>query len=291
MNVECKTYSNAPREEETEHVPCALCGHEPPRLLWDNGDYSFSKCPSCGLIYQYPRPRQEQLVSRYDQEYFAYELENERGFFGLMQKALADVKFFEEIEASVQVGASAQGGSFLDVGCATGMLLEEMKRRGWDEKGVEVCVPSAEYGRRERGVDIRIGTLEEVSFPNESFDVVHASHLIEHLTEPESFLRELHRLLKPKGRAIITTPNVAGLQARLFGGRWRSAIADHMYLFSHATLTDLMKKSGFEIERWKSWGGIAAGLAPKPVKRLADTSAKLFDFGDVMVFRARKSGA
>jgi 2-polyprenyl-3-methyl-5-hydroxy-6-metoxy-1,4-benzoquinol methylase len=254
-------------------------------VLWDNGDYGFSKCPSCGLIYQYPRPKQEQLVSRYDREYFAYELENERGFFGLMKKALADVRFFEEIETSV--GA----GRFLDVGCATGMLLAEMKRRGWNEKGVEVCAPSAEYGRRERGVDIHTGTLEEASFSGESFDVVHASHLIEHLTEPEGFLRELFRLLKPGGWAIITTPNAAGLQARLFGGGWRSAIADHMYLFSRATLTALMRKSGFEIERWKTWGGIAAGLAPGPIKRLVDASAKRFGFGDVMVIRARKPGA
>lgn len=301
--MECKTFSNTPQDEETERVPCALCGYEPPLLLWDNTEYSFSKCPRCGLIYQYPLPKQEELLHRYDSEYFAYELENEKAFFGLMEKTLEDVHFYREIEPDWKTGKPKKfgepvtpempgdRGSFLDIGCATGMLLEKMKKRGWKEKGVEVCAPSAEYGIKERGVDIHTGTLESADFPSEMFDVVHASHLIEHLADPEAFLAEIARIVRPGGRALITTPNAAGLQPRLFGKKWRSAIADHMHLFTRRTLHQMLEKQGFEIEYWKSWGGIAAGLAPEPLKKIIDVSAKQCGWGDVMVFRVRRPGA
>lgn len=259
-----------------------VCGYEPPEELWRGDGFAFSRCPSCELIYQYPRPKQEELVYRYDADYFSYELENEEAFYGLMEKALADVRFYREVEPK------AVEASFLDVGCATGKLLEKMKQRGWREQGVEVCAPSAEYGMRERGVRIRIGTLEEAHFASAEFDVVHASHLIEHLADPPLFMEEVSRILKPGGTVILTTPNAGGLQARLFAEKWRSAIADHMYLFSLRTLTRLLENHGFIIERRKTWGGMAAGIAPEWVKRVLDAGAKRFGFGDVMVIRARK---
>ncbi len=280
--MECKTYSKRPEGEPMEYAACAVCGFETPKPYWDVGDFSFSRCSSCGLVYQYPRPKQSELVQRYDEDYFTYELENEEAFFGLMKLALKDVGFHSEIEAKEGTGR------FLDVGCATGMLLAELKERGWEEQGVEVCTPSAEYGMKERGVRIFAGILEEAAFPAETFRVVHASHLIEHLGDPAAFLREVYRILLPGGNLIVTTPNVAGFQARVLKARWRSAIADHMYLFSLPLLKRLLKQSGFFVERWKTWGGIASGLAPAPIKFCLDRIAKTAGFGDVMVIRARK---
>jgi SAM-dependent methyltransferase len=101
-------------------------------------------------------------------------------------------------------------------------------------------------------------------------------------------VREVYRILKPDGRFFITTPNVTGFQALLFGSRWRSAIFDHLYLFSKTTLPRLLKQNVFSIEKIATWGGLAAGTAPTPVKHLFDKAVKCFGFGDVMVIRAKK---
>jgi len=130
--------------------------------------------------------------------------------------------------------------------------------------------------------------LEENKFPQENFDAVLASHLIEHLNDPASFLTEANRVLKEGGRVFITTPNISGFQARLYGGQWRSAIFDHLYLFSVRTLTKMFKKAGFKIEKIRTWGGLAAGLAPPWLKKPADYLAKRLGCGDVMIVRARK---
>ena len=96
-------------------------------------------------------------------------------------------------------------------------------------RGVDVCRESAEYGKSHRGVDIFPGTLEEARFADGTFGAVHFSHLIEHVPDPRGFLGEVKRILAPGGYALITTPNIDGFQARLFGKAWRSAIADQRF--------------------------------------------------------------
>lgn len=121
--------------------------------------------------------------------------------------------------------------------------------------------------------------------------MIHFSHLIEHVPDPRGFLREVRRILKPGGFAVITTPNVDGFQARLFKKGWRSAIADHLVLFSRRTLGKVIDESGFQTLRTVTWGGLAVGTAPLVIKKPLDKLAKRFGFGDVVLFLAQKTAA
>lgn len=277
-----KTYSSAPGAERQETIPCPGCGDSRARQMLACDGFAFVRCGKCSLVYQNPRPVFEDVRKRYAGQYFAYELENERNFFGLMRLGLRDIGF----EALARTLPAPR--SFLDIGCATGMLIESMKGEGWDARGVDVCRESAEYGMAHRGVSIFVGTLEEAGFPDESFSVVHFSHLIEHVPDPRGFLGEVRRILKPQGYAIITTPNVDGFQARLFGKGWRSAIADHLTLFSKRTLGTMIIESGFEIRQNVTWGGLAIGTAPGIIKKPVDWLSKKWGFGDVVLFLAAK---
>jgi SAM-dependent methyltransferase len=290
--VAVKTWSTPAGEEAQRPVPCALCGGgEFKRCLCCEG-FAYVRCKRCGLAQINPQPEQAEVTRRYQEgygaEYLAYEVANEGAFLRLQELALGDAGF-EELEAGIKRGASARP-RVLDVGCATGALLAKLRDRGWACVGVELS-PAAEYARLERGLEVRKASLEESRFPAASFDLVLASHLIEHLNKPATFVREAYRVLAPGGRLILTTPNIAGFQARLFGSRWRSAIFDHLYLFSAKTLSALLRQSGFAVERIRTWGGLAAGTAPAPVKRFADKAAKRLGAGDVMVIRARREGA
>ena len=94
--------------------------------------------------------------------------------------------------------------------------------------------------------------------------------------------------MKPGGFAVITTPNVDGFQARLFGTGWRSAIADHLVLFSRRTLGRVLRDSGFSIIKTVTWGGLAVGTAPLLIKKPVDRLAKRLGFGDVVLFLTEK---
>ncbi len=277
-----KTYSSIPGGERQETTPCPCCGAGSARPHLRCEGFAFVRCRACGVVYQNPRPVFDDLRRRYGNDYFAYELSNEQAFYKLMRLGLADVRFDE------RTAGLARPRRFLDIGCATGMLIEAMTREGWETRGVDVCRESAEYGIAHRGVNIFVGTLEEARFPDSHFDVVHFSHLIEHVPDPLAFLAEVRRILKPGGYAVITTPNVDGFQARLFRSSWRSAIADHLVLFSRRTLAKAILDSGFEIQQSVTWGGLALGTAPGVIKKPVDVMAKRFGFGDVVLFLAAK---
>lgn len=270
-----------PEGETDVHVKCGICGSGNSSAYWDCGTFTFVKCNSCGHIYQSLQPVFLDLQKRYGQDYFIYEKENDRNFFELMLLGLKDAGF-EQLEKQIV------DRSFLDIGCATGMLLEHMKNRGWSVQGVEICRPSAEYGIKHRNVAIHVGTLEDAGFSDNTFSFIHFSHLIEHLSNPKAFLKEAYRVLKPSGYLIVVTPNVKSLQAKLFRQRWRSAIADHLHLFSKRTLSRILIENGFTPVKMKTWGGMAKGRAPAFLKIPIDRMAKLFGFGDVVLILAKK---
>jgi 2-polyprenyl-3-methyl-5-hydroxy-6-metoxy-1,4-benzoquinol methylase len=234
-----------------------------------------------------PQPVPEEIERRYSgghgEDYLQYEIANEKSFLNLQLFGLQDAGFFDQensvLERCREAGVQA---SVLDIGCATGSLIAYLEQHGWDATGLELSAQEAAYAAS-RGLKVQKSTLEGAAFPAESFDVILASHLVEHLNNPRSFFHEARRVIKKDGRIYITTPNIAGFQAKLFGNRWRSAIFDHLYLFSVRTLRAIMESEGFTIERIATWGGLAAGTAPAPIKRLADKLAKRYGFGDVML--------
>jgi SAM-dependent methyltransferase len=287
--VAVKTWSTAAGEEKQRAIPCALCGGDYFKAQFYCDGFAYVRCKRCGLAQINPQPEQAEVRRRYREgsgaEYLSYELANEAAFLRLQELALQDAGF-EELEAIITRGVAGRP-RVLDVGCATGALLEKLRDRGWACAGVEIS-PAAGYARTERGLDVRETSLEESRFPAASFDLALASHLIEHLNDPASFVREAYRVLVPGGYFLVTTPNIAGFQARLLRGGWRSAIFDHLYLFSTKTLSALLRQTGFTVERIRTWGGLAEGTAPALVKRIADRAAKRLGIGDVMIVRAKR---
>jgi SAM-dependent methyltransferase len=279
-----KTYSAAPGAERMREALCPVCGASCVRPHWDCGGFFIKRCTGCGHLYQNPQPVFADLKNRYQEAYFEYEISNEEAFFRLMLLGLRDIGF-ERWEEGLK-----GRGEFLDIGCATGLLLSYMRDRGWRVHGAEICEPSARYGIHTRHVDIFIGPVEDAPFAPQSFSLAHFSHLIEHVPDPRRLLSRVHELLVPGGAAVIVTPNRKGFQARLLRKKWRSCIADHLNLFDKKGLARILEETGFRIRATQTWGGLARGLAPGFIKHPLDKLAKRFGFGDVMLFFAEKTG-
>jgi len=264
--------------EALEEISCNICNSKKATPFLKMDGFAYQKCVNCSLVFQNPRPVFDDLKKRYAENYFDYEISNQENFFALMKLGLRDIRFDEFYKNDVKKKR------FLDIGCATGLLLNHMKSKGWITKGVEICKQSAEYGIKNFGLDVFTGTLEEAAFPDHYFDAVHFSHLIEHVPDPKALLLEIRRILKRDGRMILTTPNAGGFQARAAKGTWRSAIPDHIYLFTKKTMKTLLERTEYKIIKQLSWGGIPAGKRPGVIKKPADRLAKYFNVGDVMLF-------
>ncbi|MDO8592377.1 MAG: class I SAM-dependent methyltransferase [bacterium] len=96
-------------------------------------------------------------------------------------------------------------GPILDIGCSAGNFLavapEIIEGIDLDDEALEIALAR---GLKVKKVDIESGMK---NIENEYYAAIYAKHVLEHLDKPLEFLREIKRILKPGGRAIISTPN------------------------------------------------------------------------------------
>jgi 2-polyprenyl-3-methyl-5-hydroxy-6-metoxy-1,4-benzoquinol methylase len=277
-----KTYSSEPGEDEVSRViTCPLCREEKFQPEWNCGSYGFVRCSRCGCFYQNPQILPCHAHTRYDDAYCDYEKGNEEAFLHLMQLGLKDAGF-DEWETDYQ-----NKGPVLDIGCATGALIHWLGQRGWSAEGLEICSSSAAQARSE-GQTVYEVPLEKAGLVSSKYSFIHSSHVIEHLNDPRGFVKEVSRLLRKGGYFLCVTPNTRSLQAKWKKEKWRSAIADHLVLFSAPQLRTLLEEEGFQIKTWKTWGGAPAGTLPTRIKQVVDRAAKKGNWGDVVMFLAEK---
>jgi uncharacterized membrane protein YkvA (DUF1232 family)/trans-aconitate methyltransferase len=204
----------------------------------------------------------------------------------------------------------------LDVGCDDGMWTEQLRRNlGVPEThvyGLEI-VPSRAQTARARGFDVRTGDLEhEWPFEDESFDVVHANQVIEHVTHLDHFLEETKRMLRPRGQAIVCTENLAswhnvlalGLGYQPFSltnisrsqaignplalhqnGSEQPESWRHVHVLSLTALRDLFVAHGFAID--SMWGSGYHPFSGRFATRLAAIDPRHAHFIGVVARRSR----
>ena len=239
-------------EDEVIEVACPLCASEERRCIYtEHGAIGISECLKCGLIYTCPRFRAPEQIYWGDADNY---YEEARLIFEGKATHHRDHNYLSEIKA---IERFKKGGKFLDVGCNMGMLLRLARQRGWDVVGVEPS-PSLSSLAKKHGFPVHNCFLNEL--PEElkgSFDVVAFSDVFEHITEPQEFLKDAVRYLKPDGVLYVKVPNVKWslFKQKVLGmmgkrpdtGLWDSY--EHVVHYSDKTLKEMLAKCGFKTLR------------------------------------------
>ena len=133
------------------------------------------------------------------------------------------------------------GPKILDVGCGTGANLEMLAQYG-EARGVDVSDDALEFCRR-KGLDAEKGLAEELPFEDESFDVVTALDVVEHLDDDVAGLKEMHRVLKKGGKTLIFVPAFMWL--------WgvQDDISNHRIRYTREQIVDRLELAGFKVDR------------------------------------------
>ena len=100
----------------------------------------------------------------------------------------------------------------LEVGCGYGFFVEHLKNKGYNIRGIEISDSRREYGINTLGCEIYDINLlnEDISnSQNEQYNIIFLFHVLEHLSEPERFLKNMKKMLKKEGTLIIEVPNFA----------------------------------------------------------------------------------
>jgi 2-polyprenyl-3-methyl-5-hydroxy-6-metoxy-1,4-benzoquinol methylase len=236
----------APRTTPPER--CPICDQPPQTPMFLHGSIPLSQCPSCGLAWWEWRPFEPRRL--YDRDYFESETAPE-GYSnyaalepGVRRTARARL---DRIGAILPRRVSAPPRVW-EVGCGTGLFLDEARKRGWETSGVEVS-PYAAAVARERGLAVEETAAEE-AVPPTGVDVVAMWDVVEHLRDPFATIARASAALRQGGILALSTGDVRSVAARLSGPRWHLFnLPEHLFFFSRESLRRLLEANGLRIVR------------------------------------------
>jgi SAM-dependent methyltransferase len=138
------------------------------------------------------------------------------------------------------------GRRLLDVGCATGDLLQAGRDEGFEVEGVELSTWSCEIARG-RGFTVHQEPLSAFAgHGGERFDVVTLIGVIEHFPDPRAEMENIAKLLRPGGLVVLWTGDASSWLARLLGRRWWYWQGQHIQYFTEQSLTRVARMTGFD---------------------------------------------
>lgn len=224
---------------------------------WTREGVRVVDCETCGFKHQYPIPPPDAVEQLYSSEYYSalkpdYQriIEEDEAHFRMW--ALSRLAVCEEL-------LPPKGDAprrILDVGSSYGQTLKAFRDAGWETLGVEPSPVVAQYARRESGLAIQTGLLEDLTDEALSphFDVVHMAEVINHMRDPIGTLERIHtRLLRPGGVLVIETSNDFNAMQEaivtLYGVERWWIVPDHVTYFDRASLTRLLERSGYNVHR------------------------------------------
>lgn len=188
-------------------------------------------------------------------EYYRKGFGSERHRQGQLVNARINVRAIEKILPISNIK------SFLDVGCGYGFLLQEMLMRN-DVRGVGVELSEQEacYGQKQLNLDIRNGSLSSSGLSVGSFDLVSCFEVVEHISDPHSFIQELLGYVKPGGYLLVMTDNFESQVAKKLGAGFPKWIPhSHISHFGPKTFERLFSEQGIEVvdrlsyTPWELW--------------------------------------
>jgi SAM-dependent methyltransferase len=221
---------------------------------WCGGDLiafewhpSYGVCAKCGTYVNKVPPVQKDLERLYSLNNYWHTRQRLKSFPTIENRAAlyrSDGRLKQWLDLIEKYGPIS--GEVIEIGCAPGVLLEELSKRGYGCTGVEISNDVAAWMRRESGIDIRAGFFPGVELP--SCNLFLAFDVLEHSPCPIEFLRSAAQHLLPNGVAIIQTAIDRYDYQPPFGPRFDMFDdLEHLFLFTDKAMRALAIDAGLEI--------------------------------------------
>lgn len=185
---------------------CPACGGSEVEFVASKKLMKLVRCKHCSLLFRTPSDRIGSNTKFYQKMYVEgpttrmpsdETLEKLKGTnFKSMQK---DFSRWIRLLKCYSVG-----GRLLDYGCSWGYGAWQFAQAGYDVSGFEVSRPRGKYAGDKLGIDV---FFKESDLPDNIFDIVFTSHVIEHVPNPIDMIQTIRRVLKPNGVCFGLTPN------------------------------------------------------------------------------------
>jgi SAM-dependent methyltransferase len=239
---------NVPSEADSrpgsrESFRCNCCEGSNWQPMFEESGIWLGKCVSCGLLSIDKMPNGKARMTEMESGHYAGTKRVVRAGRQKKSEDALEAQFQRYVEVAT---AHAPTGRWLDVGCGAGTLLQLAEEAGFAVEGIELTSDRLAATRR-AGFTVRDRPVEEVGYPDSTFDVISLINVFSHLTNPTDTFEELRRILTPRGVLVIATGEMSANVKKSDLYRWN--LGDHLYFLGEGTMKILASKLGLTITR------------------------------------------
>lgn len=270
------------------------------RLFGAEGKWNIKQCNNkqCGLLWLDPMPLPEEIYKAYQNYYthasqavtkqslvsklvagykasqYGFKVHETTFIQRLLGRSAGLLGFFKEhMDYPFAYFKDLPKGRLLELGSGSGDTLKLFKDWGWQVEGVDFDAKAVENASR-KGLLVHRGDIFAQAFSDNSFDAIFSSHVFEHVPDPDAFLNESFRVLKPGGYFVSVMPNSASKLHQLFKSNWRELDPPrHLHIFTPSALANMVKMTNFKKFDISTGNYSAAGiyLMSKAIKQYGKT--------------------
>lgn len=227
------------------------------RKIPDNFHYRMIRCLSCGLLFADEIYDSDTITQLYENSSFDY-TDQLKG----LEKTYSSL--FKYINTY-----NIEKNKFLDVGCANGFLVKKAKDFGFKHVyGSEISFKAINASDESIKKNILQGPFDPKNYKENSFDVVFFAMIIEHFENPNKFLNDVYKILKPGGLLIGITHDEKHFLSKILKNKHPIINDEHIAVFDKNTLKKIMKKNLFKVlntENLKNYYSISYWLQLMPI--------------------------
>ena len=261
---------------------------------YTKNSYPLFKCNCCGMIRPNPLPYKEE--NKKD----IYDSPDNIKFYDQKTKKIDRESYeynyyFKHFEPYLEIIRKYKiSGKALDIGCGAGHLLKLLSNKGLEAEGIDVS-PVLIKALKLDGFKVNCYEIGDKKLEKSKYDLITLNQVLEHIVDPEEFVKELNKLLKKKGHIIIAVPYIYGLVPQILRSKWYGlGYGQHLNFFSQESLKILFERNGFEIIEFRIMiVDYAHPKFPEFLNILANALSRLIvalGMGDNLFLVAKKTG-
>lgn len=212
------------------------------------------QCQDCGFMFVNPLPTEDEIARLYADDLFYHNEQEDRVEFDMEP----EVRQWEEpryMKQLAKVVRYVSSGKMIDIGCGCGVMLRTAQKLGWNVHGLELSKACVELCRDKWHLNVQHGSILQVKYPEESFELVVIDNVFEHLISPECVLEKVRMILKPKGILLISVPNILGFSFRCWfwyikarNIPFEPKSYGHLFFYTMPTIISMLEKNGFIVK-------------------------------------------
>lgn len=200
------------------------------------------KCGDCKFVFSQWIPSKQELIDYYSSNY------DRTNYFS----PITEKRYNQLLDTLEQYKSTNR---ILDIGAGCGFFLQTAKKRGWEVYGTEIDSGVNSKCNDDNEINMSYGDINTIGFPENYFDVVVHIEVIEHVNNPNEYVEEIYRILRPGGVTYLTTPNFNAIHRyRLKGDYDIIGYPNHLCYYTPKTITNLFTKHKFSPVKIKTTG-------------------------------------